>query len=139
MTFESDAMSDTTIPMARPFFDEERTAALSDKLRESFGMNEEDADEIAATVAEQFGDQGEVNDEALDASVRSIFYTLEAKKILSFRREEYSIESGEKRRGFWWRVRAEELVATKTLVPTAPEEDVYANLPRDAWTARQHA
>lgn len=122
-----------------PFFHEERRAALVAALRERFGMADEDAAEIAAVVADQFGEDREVNDETLDPSVRSIFYTLEAKKILSFRREEYTWENGERRRGFWWRVREEELTRTKTLVPEAGDEDVYASLPRDAWTARQHA
>lgn len=119
-------------------FDEERTAALARALREKFDMAPEDADEIATVVAEQFGEGDEVNDETLDPSVRSIFYTLEAKKILSFRREEYTTEAGERRRGFWWRVRPEEL-RVATTIPVLSEEDVYASLPRDAWRARQHA
>lgn len=121
-----------------PVFNEERIAALALALREKFGMSDEDADEIAGIVAEVFGDQEEVNDETIDPSVRSIFYTLEAKKILTFRREEYSIETGERRRGFWWRVRPEEL-RKATSVPVSSDEDIYATLPRDAWTARQHA
>ena len=124
---------------AEPVFDAARIAALAQALREKFGMSDDDADEIAQTVAAQFGDQDEVNDETLDPSVRSIFYTLEAKKILSFRREEYTWETGERRRGFWWRVRPEELHKITSITPEAGEEDVYRSLPRDAWTARQHA
>ena len=126
-------------PTAEPVFDAARIAALAQALREKFGMSDDDADEIAQTVAAQFGDQDEVNDETLDPSVRSIFYTLEAKKILSFRREEYTWETGERRRGFWWRVRPEELNKITSITPEAGEEDVYRSLPRDAWTARQHA
>lgn len=120
-------------------FNEERRDALAQALREKFDMADEDAHEIASVIADQFGSESEVNDESLEPTVRSIFYTLEAKKILTFRREEYAIESGEKRRGFWWRIREAALVPTTTLTPDAPEEDVYANLPRDAWTTRQHA
>ena len=122
-----------------PFFDDEKRAALVQVLEERFDMAPEDAQEIANVVIEQFGEGAEANDEQLDPSVRSIFYTLEAKKILSFRREEYTTEAGEKRRGFWWRVREGELTKVTTLVPEGPEEDVYATLPKDAWTARQHA
>ena len=122
-----------------PFFDEEKREALVQVLEERFGMAPEDAEEIANVVIEQFGEGAEANDEQLDPSVRSIFYTLEAKKILSFRREEYTTENGEKRRGFWWRVREGELAKVTTLVPEGPEDDVYAALPKDAWTARQHA
>lgn len=120
-------------------FPEERRTALVSALRDRFDMAADDAQEIADTIAEVFAGSEEVSDESLDPSVRSIFYTLEAKKILSFRREEYTWETGEKRRGFWWRVREGELAKVKTLVPEGPEEDVYANLPKDAWTARQHA
>ena len=138
MPNDADTPVEIAMP-AEPLFDEERVAALEQALREKFGMSADDATDIAAVVVEQFGDQDEVNDETLDPSVRSIFYTLEAKKILTFRREEYTWENGERRRGFWWRVREEELTRTKTLVPEAGDEDVYASLPRDAWTARQHA
>ena len=118
---------------------EERRGLLADALQERFDMAAEDAEQIAGVVSDVFGDQFEVNDETIDPSVRSIFYTLEAKKILTFRREEYSIETGERRRGFWWRIREEALVPAATNVPIASEEDVYAALPKDAWTARQHA
>lgn len=135
-------MTDETLPAtppSGPFFDEEKRRALVQVLEERFGMSPEDALEIASVVIEQFGEGAEANDESLDPSVRSIFYTLEAKKILSFRREEYTTEAGERRRGFWWRVRDGELTKVTTLVPQAADEDVYSTLPKDAWTARQHA
>lgn len=119
-------------------FTEERRAALAIALAERFGMSPDDAREIADTLADVFGAELEVNDETIDPSVRSIFYTLEAKKLLTFRREEYSIETGERRRGFWWRIREEALTPGATSIPVESEEDVYANLPRDVWT-RQHA
>ena len=90
-------------------------------------------------MAQQFGDQQEVNDETLEPTVRSIFYTLEAKKILSFRREEYTWENGEKRRGFWWKLRDEELQKMTNVPVEAAEDDVYAMLPKSVWSARQNA
>lgn len=135
-------MADETLPATPPsvpFFDAEKRQALVQVLEERFGMSPEDAQEVAGVVIDQFGDAAEANDENLDPSVRSIFYTLEAKKILSFRREEYTTDTGERRRGFWWRVREGELTKVTTLVPQAPDEDVYSTLPKDAWTARQHA
>lgn len=119
-------------------FPEERRQALAEALRDRFDMAAEDAEAIAATLAEVFGGEMEVNDETLDPSVRSIFYTLEAKKILTFRRFEYTIETGERRRGFAWRIREEALQPPGVEIPVETEEDVYANLPRDVW-ARQHA
>lgn len=122
-----------------PYFDDAKREALGNALREKFGMSDEDASEIAGVIAGCFGDQAEVNDETLEPTVRSIFYTLEAKKIVSFRREEYQIESGEKRRGFWWRLRTEAIVALVNEAPAEVEEDVYALLPNSAWSARQNA
>ena len=130
--------TEPTSPAPPPSFPEERRAALAEALAERFDMSPADAGEIAQTLAEVFGGEDEVNDETLDPSVRSIFYTLEAKKLLTFRRFEYTIETGERRRGFAWRIRAEALQPAATSVPVEAEEDVYANLPRDVW-ARQHA
>lgn len=132
--------NDPEIPTAAPnaAFPQERRAALAEVLRERFDMSGEDSDVIAQTLAEVFGAELEVNDEMLDPSIRSIFYTLEAKKILTFRRYEYTIETGEHRRGFAWRIREEALLPATVEIPIETEEDVYANLPRDVW-ARQHA
>lgn len=120
-------------------FDTVRRDALSRALSERFGMSQEDAQETATVVAQCFGDQLEVNDETLEPTVRSIFYTLEAKKILSFRREEYVWENGEKRRGFWWKIRDDAIAPVHTIPVLDAEEDVYASLPKNAWTTRQHA
>lgn len=127
-----------TSPAVSATFPAERRVALAEALRERFDMSADDAVAIADTLAEVFGGELEVNDETLDPSIRSIFYTLEAKKILTFRRFEYTIETGERRRGFAWRIRHEALLPTPTQIPVETEEDVYANLPRDVW-ARQHA
>ena len=119
-------------------FPEGRRAALAVALQTKFDMAADDAQAIADTLAEVFAGETEVNDETIDPSVRSIFYTLEAKKILTFRRYEYQLDTGERRRGFAWRIREEALVAEGTPIPIETEEDIYANLPRDVW-ARQHA
>lgn len=110
--------------------------ALVDALRERFGMEAEDASAIAEVVNEQFAGREEVNDDNLDPEVRSIFYTLEAKKLLSFRREEYSIDTGERRRAFFWRVRREELDRIAQLRGVVSEDNVYDQLPKAAWTHR---
>lgn len=129
--------NDAIAPNHEPFFDDAKLAALRDALVERFEMDAEDAEEVAIVVAEQFGEGPEVNDENLDSTVRSIFYTLESKKILSFRREEYTWETGERRRGFWWRLRPEELKRPDPEARTI-EVDVYDTLPGSAW-ARQNA
>jgi hypothetical protein len=128
----------TNDPLTPEIFPEERRAALTVALRERFDMAAEDAQEIADTIAEVFAGELEVNDETIDPSIRSIFYTLEAKKILTFRRFEYNLETGEHRRGFAWRIREEALAPAGIEIPIKTEEDVYADLPRDVWT-RPHA
>ena len=129
---------ETPAPAMPSVFPEERRIALQEALREKFDMASDDAEAIAMTIAEVFAGETEVNDESIDPSVRSIFYTLEAKKLLTFRRFEYNLETGERRRGFAWRIREEALLPQATTIPVESEEDVYANLPRDVW-ARQHA
>ena len=133
-----DAEETMLAPMRQVPLDPGQRDALVRALRERFDMSADDADDIASVVLEQFGDQEEVNDETLEPTVRSIFYTLEAKKLLSFRREEYRWESGEMRRGFWWRLRLDQLEPRATLTPAAPEEDVYAALPKSVWSGRQN-
>lgn len=104
-------------------------------LKERFDMRDEDADEIAVLVAEKFSGNSEINDEALDPAERSVFYVLESKKLLSWRREEYDDASGERRRAFYWRVREDvlETAAKPSAKVQTPEEATYAQLPKDAW------
>jgi hypothetical protein len=110
--------------------------ALVDALRSRFSMETEDAMAIADVVAEQFEGKEEVNDDTLSPEVRSIFYTLEAKKLLSFRRTEYTIDTGERRRAFFWRVRHDELSKIAALASAISEESVYDQLPKSAWAHR---
>lgn len=108
--------------------------ALTGALKNAFGMEDGDALEIADVVLERFTQSDEVDDETLDAEVRSVFYTLEAKRLLSFRRTEYTREDGDHRRAFFWRLR---VAGVETQVPVDggyDEADVYAALPANAWT-----
>ncbi|MHB8584232.1 MAG: DUF6015 family protein [Thermoplasmatota archaeon] len=110
--------------------------ALTQALKDQFNMEQEDAVAIAGVVSEQFSGREEVNDETLNPEVRSIFYTLEAKKLLSFRREEYSLETGERRRAFWWKLRSDELQRIVQMRSIVIEENVYDSLPKTAWSHR---
>lgn len=102
-------------------------------LERAFEMEPDDAQEIADVVLETFHERDEVDDETLDADIRSVFYTLESKRMLSFRRVELTRETGEKRRAFYWRLR-HEAFDTPVRVPVRQEEqDVYAMLPSSAW------
>lgn len=107
--------------------------ALTGALERTFAMEREDAAEIADVVLERFSEREEVDDETLDAEVRSVFYTLEAKRLLSFRRTEYTREDGDHRRAFYWRLRTEELSRSVPVMSAEDEVDVYAALPATAW------
>lgn len=113
------------MPAARP--------TLTEALERAFSMAHADAEEIADVVLERFADRDEVDDETLDAEVRSVFYTLEAKRMLSFRRADITRETGEKRRAFYWRLRPEMLAAVADAAALRRDDDVYATLPATAW------
>lgn len=106
---------------------------LGEALQRLFDMDPEDATEVSSAVLDAFGAADELRDDAIDQDLRSLFYTLEAKKLLAFRREEYDAETGDRRRAFYWRLREEEI--RRALAPRAsePERDVYATLPASAW------
>lgn len=109
-------------------------------LERTFEMPHDDAAEIAEAVLERFEEADEVDDESLDADLRSVFYTLEAKRMLSFRRVEYTREDGDRRRAFFWKLRLDALAdAPAPEDPAARDLDVYASLPADAWSAHAHA
>lgn len=107
--------------------------ALMGALERAFAMEPEDAAEIADVVLERFAATEEVDDETLDAEVRSVFYTLEAKRLLSFRRAEFTREDGDRRRAFFWKLRAEALEAPQAVHVPVEDMDVYASLPASAW------
>lgn len=107
--------------------------ALVGALERAFAMANNDATEIADVVLERFTHADEVDDETLDAEVRSVFYTLETKRLLSFRRTEYTREDGDHRRAFYWRLRTEALLPPLPEAGGYDEADIYASLPASAW------
>lgn len=115
-------------------WNETHREALTGALERAFAMEHGDAMEIANVVLERFTDREEVDDETLDAEVRSVFYTLETKRLLSFRRLEYTREDGDHRRAFYWRLRTEALAAPVVEAGRYDEVDVYASLPATAWS-----
>ncbi|MFA5862928.1 MAG: hypothetical protein WDA16_14645 [Candidatus Thermoplasmatota archaeon] len=108
-------------------------APFSVALARTFEMKADEAEEVADAVLERFAEAPEVDDETLDADLRSVFYTLEAKRMLSFRRVEYTREDGDKRRAFYWKLRLESLTERREVIVPI-ETDVYADLPASAWT-----
>ncbi len=109
---------------------------LTEALKRLFDMKEPDAIEVSRTVLDAFEGRDEIPDERLDQDLRSVFYTLEAKKLLAFRREDYSNETGERRRAFYWRFRTDVIQRALGMVPAARERDVYTALPPHVWARR---
>lgn len=107
--------------------------AFTEALERAFEMETQDAEELADVVLERFAEREEVDDETLDAEVRSVFYTLEQKRMLSFRRVEYTRDDGDRRRAFFWKLRPEALEAPEAHADAMKDVDVYATLPASAW------
>lgn len=123
-----------TEAVALPPAEDTQQAALTVALERAFQMTPEDAMSVAEVVVEHFAGQREVNDETIDAEVRSLFYTLEGRRILAFRREEYENAEGQKRRAFYWRIRPEVVAELAQPTPEPSDADVYAQLPAECWS-----
>ncbi len=113
-----------------------RAEWLEGALCRQLDMDAEDARMITGVVLEQFGAKQELLDDELDSDVRSIFYTLENKRILTFRRIEYESEDGMTLRGFFWRFHPdgvrEDLEKARRQAESG-DDGVYENLPSDCW------
>ena len=116
-----------------PAWDAAQRGLFTDALVRAFDMERGDAQEIADAVLERFQSGDEVDDETLDADLRSVFYTLEGKHMLSFRRVEYTRKDGDMRRSFYWKLRSDGLVREIPIDTGASDVDVYAALPAAAW------
>jgi len=77
-------------------------------LRNTFRMEQEDAEGLAKTVETIFKGQKEVEDMSIDKYVRALFYELQKENILKIRREE-SKEQGKQMRKFYWSFNIEEI------------------------------
>ncbi len=111
-----------------------RAEWLETLLTETFDMDEEDARMICGIVLEQFGDKKEILDDEIPTTVRSVFYTLEAKRILTFRRIEYESEDGMTLRGFFWRFHPKAgLRPDQEPEKEMDDLSVYEKLPSDCW------
>lgn len=104
---------------------------------DAMDMDEADAEAIASQVMDVFDGSDEVDDETLNPQVRSIFYTLEAKRILTFRRIEYKDEDGRTLRGFYWRLNPQFEIADRE--SEGERGTVYESLPSTAWQREQTA
>ena len=115
------------------FDDQAFHAALTSR----FNMDPNDAQAVTTVVADLFWGENEVNDEDLDKDTRSMFYTLQAEGILTFRRTEYKFE-GATRRAFFWRLTPDALAGElEVMAHEAAVVDeaaaLYEQLHADLW------
>lgn len=116
------------------------TDAFKNALIKTFRMDLDDAQNITQIIADCFFGENEVNDEDLEKETRSLFYTLEAENLMTFRRTEYKFE-GAIRRAFFWRLTPEVLDGSlgreEAPAQTSEEEEIsalYATLGEDVWS-----
>ena len=103
-------------------------------LVNAFDMGGEEARETTEVVATAFGGNLEVDDGLLDHPVRSLFYLLETKGFLTFRKVEENTADRGLWRTFFWRVNWKKIRnGQATVIPVKPEEDVYSALPKSVW------
>jgi hypothetical protein len=112
----------------------ERAEWLEEKLCEIFEMPAEDARRISGLVIDQFGSKDEVLDDQIPKEVRSVFYTLESERILTFRRIEYEGEDGMTKRGFFWCFHPDQTEEETAAEEETQSESVYDELDEDVWS-----
>ena len=111
----------------------------ADVLRQRMRMVREDALAVAHVLDEAFQGAEEVEDEALDAELRQLFYDLQDAKVLDVKRREYRDPNGRLLRGYRWHILENEVSRLPaTAVPQAdPLAEFYDGLQRDAWERRR--
>lgn len=113
-------------------------ARLVQALRDKMRMLREDALAVARVVEDAFRGGDAVDDDALDAEMRQLFYDLQDAHVLNVQRREYECD-GRLLRGYTWHL--EESAALDRPAPLRPEptdeERLYATLPASAWADRR--
>jgi len=102
-------------------------------LKNGFDMTSEDAEALAKTINKAFHGRKEVEDMRLDKHVRSLFYELHQKNLLSLRRDEVK-ENGKNVRKFYWSFNSDGIRegSKRKFISEAPYA-IYEKIPRDAW------
>jgi hypothetical protein len=103
----------------------------------------EDAKKYAQTVMNFFGYEDCIIDNLLTPEERRLFYRLERHGVLSSIREETTLHNGNPWRIHYWRLEREKILGgMQGKVDMKPKgldqhyEDLYATIPKDAWTDR---
>ena len=108
------------------------TKLLIKALKNSFNMDEMDANELANTVKDIFNGKKEIEDMSIDKYTRSLFYELQREGILKLRREEIK-ENGKIMRKFYWSFDNKKIKEGAFKIFKEEEWKIYEDIPRKAW------
>ncbi len=117
---------------------DELTLAIKNSIDSSYGMEEGQAYDLAHHVLNFFGYSDRIIDNVLEPEDRDAFYMLEDAGILTTEREETTLYDGREWRIHYWLFRRDKIASMmvrsrRDSSDTSEEEDIYADLPADAW------
>ena len=117
---------------------DELSLAIQNSIDSSYGMEDEQAYDLAHHVLNFFGYADRIIDNVLEPEDRDAFYMLEDAGILTTEREETTLYDGREWRIHYWLFRRERIIELMDLRPQAAEVAVsedfsYDELPDDIW------
>ncbi len=120
---------------------DELSLAIQNSIDSSYGMEDEQAYDLAHHVLNFFGYADRIIDNVLEPEDRDAFYMLEDAGILTTEREETTLYDGREWRIHYWLFRREKIATMmvkepKAVAETSEEESVYSELPDDIWASR---
>lgn len=92
-------------------------------IRRRFEMPWDDAIAVTRLLEDLFNGRSEVDDEELSKDLRAMFYDLQAKDLLTTRREEYKSPNGKNLRAFYWAVNPEAIEELEAELGGGPAGD----------------
>ncbi len=115
------------------------TLAIEHSIDSDMKLEHEEAFDLAQHVLNFFGYSNRLIDHVLEPEDRDAIYMLEDSGVLTTEREEITLYDGREWRIHYWLFRPdkiEELIRNEkpeVEEVEVEEEDIYKNLPRDAW------
>jgi len=105
---------------------------LMKALKNKFGMEKEDAMELAKTVEKIFRGRKEVEDMKIDKYARALLYELQRERLLNLRREEFKKE-GKWIRKYYWSFNNNAIKQEAYRKNREEKYKIYEKIPKEAW------
>ena len=117
---------------------DELSLAIQNSIDSSYGMEDEQAYDLAHHVLNFFGYSDRIIDNVLEPEDRDAFYMLEDAGILTTEREETTLYDGREWRIHYWLFRREKIASMMVKERTESSDDsdsesIYDELPDDIW------